>query len=125
MTTFTKNGIQVCMPDDDEKSRQNMMIAAEFMAAPPKSFSKDSVCVFSTRSGNTKEIVAAAKDYDPSRITRYVYDTATLFHKFYNACRVKCDDESLMQARLSLCLAARTVIANVLDMFKINAPESM
>ena len=37
------------------------VIAAEFMAAPPKSFSKDSVCVFSTRSGNTKEIVAAAK----------------------------------------------------------------
>lgn len=32
MTTFTKNGIEVCMPDDDEKSRQNMIIAAEFMA---------------------------------------------------------------------------------------------
>ena len=36
-------------------------IAAEFMAAPPKSFTKDSVCIFSSRSGNTKEIVAAAK----------------------------------------------------------------
>lgn len=32
MTTFTKNGIEVCMPEDDEKSRQNMIIAAEFMA---------------------------------------------------------------------------------------------
>ena len=37
------------------------VIAAEFMAALPKKFTKDSVCVFSTRSGNTKEIVAAAK----------------------------------------------------------------
>lgn len=37
------------------------VIAAEFMAAPPKKFTKDSVCVFSTRSGNTKEIVQAAK----------------------------------------------------------------
>lgn len=37
------------------------VIAAEFMAAPPKKFTKDSVCVFSTRSGNTKEIVATAK----------------------------------------------------------------
>lgn len=72
-----------------------------------------------------EEIVTAARDYDPSRITRYVYDIATLFHKFYNACRVKNDDESLMQARLSLCTAARTVIANVLTMFKITAPESM
>ncbi len=71
------------------------------------------------------EIVSAAKDYDPSKITRYVYDTAALFHKFYNACKVKSDDESLMQARLSLCLAARTVIANILTMFKITAPESM
>ncbi len=71
------------------------------------------------------EIIAAAKDYDPSRITRYLYDTATLFHKFYNACRVKNDNESLMQARLALCLATRTVIANVLHMFKIEAPESM
>lgn len=71
------------------------------------------------------EIVAAAKDYDPSRITRYVYDVATLFHKFYNACRVKNDDVSLMQARLTLCLSVRTVIANILTLFKISAPEKM
>ncbi len=72
-----------------------------------------------------EEIVSAAKDYDPSRITRYVYEVATLFHKFYNACRVKNEDLSLMQARLSLCLAARTVIANILSLFKITAPTSM
>ncbi|MCR5653025.1 MAG: arginine--tRNA ligase [Ruminococcus sp.] len=71
------------------------------------------------------EIISAAREYDPTRITRYVTKTATLFHKFYNACRVKCDDESLMQARLSLCLAVRTVIKNVLDMFNIECPESM
>lgn len=37
------------------------LIAAEFMVMGHKKFSKDSVCVFSTRSGNTKEIVEAAK----------------------------------------------------------------
>lgn len=73
----------------------------------------------------TDEIISSAKDYDPSRITRYVYDVATLFHKFYNACHVKNDDTSLMQARLALCIATKTVIANILDMFKIDAPESM
>ena len=71
------------------------------------------------------EIIFAAKDYDPSRITRYVYDVATLFHKFYNSCRVNIEDEALMQARISLCLAVRTVISNILGMFKISAPESM
>ncbi len=71
------------------------------------------------------EVVAAAKDYDPTKVTRYVTQTATLFHKFYNACRVKVDDEKLMYARLQLCMAVKTVIKNVLDMFNINCPDSM
>ena len=73
----------------------------------------------------SQEIVSAAKEYDPTKITRYVTQTATLFHKFYNACRVKVEDESLMQARLSLCLAVKTVIKNILDMFNIECPEHM
>ena len=71
------------------------------------------------------EIIAAARDYDPTKITRYVTNVATYFHKFYNACRVKCDDEKLMQARLTLCIATKTVIKNVLDMFSITCPERM
>ncbi len=73
----------------------------------------------------TGEIEAAALGYDSARITKYVYELATLFHKFYNACRVKIDDKELMQARIALCIATKTVIANVLTMFKIEAPESM
>ena len=71
------------------------------------------------------EIISAAKDYDPTKITRYVTRLATLFHKFYNACRVKGDDEGLTQARLALCACVRAVIRNVLTMFNITCPESM
>lgn len=71
------------------------------------------------------EVVEAAKTYDPARITRYSIDLATAFHKFYNACRVKCDDSDLMQARLALCIAVKTVLNNVLTMLKIDAPTSM
>ena len=71
------------------------------------------------------EIIAAAHNYDPARMTHYVIDAATLFHKFYIACRVKGEDESLMQARLALCQATRTVLENVLGLLKISAPESM
>jgi len=71
------------------------------------------------------EIVRAAEKLDPSCITKYVINLATLFHKFYNACRVKGAPEPLMQARLSLCTAAKTVIRNVLTMFKVSVPESM
>lgn len=73
----------------------------------------------------TEEIILSAKSYDPTKITRYVTQLATLFHKFYNACRVKGENEPLMQARLNLCLAVKSVIKNVLDMFKITVPESM
>lgn len=73
----------------------------------------------------TDEIQNAARNYDPAKITRYCIDLATLFHKFYNACRVAVDDESLMQARLNLCKCVQTVITNVLTMFRISAPESM
>ena len=73
----------------------------------------------------TGEVVSAAKDYDPARITRYVIDLANLFHKFYNACRVKGEEDSLCQARLTLCVAVKTVIHNVLTMYKMSAPESM
>lgn len=75
--------------------------------------------------GLTNEIVVAAKNYDPAKITRYVVDLATLFHKFYNACRVKCDDEKLMQARLYLCICVKDTIKNILEMLKITVPESM
>ncbi len=76
-------------------------------------------------SGLTDEIIASAKNYDPAKITRYAVELATFFHKFYNACRVGVEDESLMQARLSLCLCVRTVLRNVLTMFSISVPESM
>lgn len=71
------------------------------------------------------EIEAAAKEYDPARITRYVLDLATLFHKFYNANRVKGEAEPLMQARLDLCCRVRDVIRNVLSMLKITSPDTM
>ena len=76
-------------------------------------------------SNYTYEIISAAKELDPAKITKYVHQLATLFHKFYNACRVKGEEENLMQARLNLCIATATLIKNVLTMFKISVPEVM
>ncbi len=73
----------------------------------------------------TDEIIAAAKAYDPARITHYVEELATKFHKFYAVCRVKGADEGLMQARLTLCADTAITIKNVLTLMKINAPEKM
>lgn len=73
----------------------------------------------------TDEIITSAKTYDPARITHYVMELATKFHKFYAACRVKGIEEPLMQARLTLCADTATVIKNVLTLMKISAPEKM
>ena len=73
----------------------------------------------------TNEIIGAAQDYNPARITHYVIMLANLFHRFYTACRIRGEEEHLAKARLALCAAVRTVIRNVLLMFNIDAPESM
>lgn len=73
----------------------------------------------------TGEIESAAKALDPSRITRYAVELASLFHKFYNACRCDVEDENLRAARLFLCKCTKDVMANILSLLKVEAPESM
>jgi len=72
-----------------------------------------------------EEIVLSAKSLEPSRLTRYVMDVAAHFHSFYNACRVMCEDEDLMNARIILVDCTRIVIKNILELIKIDAPEKM
>ena len=81
--------------------------------------------LISFMSGLTDEIITAAKNYDPARITHYVIELATLFHKFYNAHRVVSEDEGLTRARLYLCTAVKNTIKNILVMLKVSVPESM
>ncbi len=70
-------------------------------------------------------IIGAARNYDPAKVTHYAVDLATLFHKFYSACRVGVEDESLMQARLFLCICVRDTMKSILSMLKVDSPERM
>ncbi len=71
------------------------------------------------------EVLFAAQNLEPSRITKYVIDTASAFHKFYNACRIKGEAENVVNARLALVIATKTVIKNALTLMNIEAPEKM
>lgn len=73
----------------------------------------------------TGETETAAKNLDPSKMTKYAIDLATLFHKFYNACRCDCDDADLRAARMFLCDCTEKVLKNVLGLLKVAAPETM
>lgn len=72
-----------------------------------------------------EEITLSAKTLEPSRLTRYVMEVASSFHSFYNACRVRGEEEKLMMARLILVDSTRIVIKNVLELISISAPEKM
>ncbi len=72
-----------------------------------------------------QEIIKAGEKLDPSKITKYVLDLSSDFHSFYNACRVKVEDEELMKARIILIQCTRQVIKNCLDILGVNAPEKM
>ncbi len=72
-----------------------------------------------------EEILRAARTLDPSRINRYVTELAARFHRFYNTCRIKGEQEDVLNARLLLADCVRSVIANCLGILGVHAPEQM
>lgn len=70
-------------------------------------------------------ISGAAKAREPHRIPIYLETLATSFHQFYHNHRVLSDDDDLTAARLLLCQATRTVLANGLGLLGVSAPDKM
>ncbi|MBO8142136.1 MAG: arginine--tRNA ligase [Firmicutes bacterium] len=71
------------------------------------------------------EVELAALRREPHRMTRYAHEVASAFHVFYTRCRVLGEEAGLTAARLALCAATRQVLANVLGILGIDAPEQM
>ncbi|MCI9155475.1 MAG: arginine--tRNA ligase [Lawsonibacter sp.] len=72
-----------------------------------------------------EELHLAARDYDPSRINRYLTALAGDFHRFYNACRLKGEEPAVLAARLKLADTVRSVLENGLNLLGVTAPEKM
>ncbi len=71
-------------------------------------------------------IAAAARDYDPSRVTKYATELATLFHRFYDACSVKnAETPELRESRTAVCRAVAQTLRNAMSILKITCPEKM
>lgn len=75
--------------------------------------------------GYGETLRVAARDLAPHLICVYLKELAADFHAFYNAQRVLVDDEVERNARLALCMAARQVLANGLEVLGVSAPERM
>jgi len=74
-----------------------------------------------------EQVVLAATDRAPHKITTWVRELAGAFHGFYHDCYVIGEGVSaeLTQARLWLVEAARIGLAIGLDLLGVSAPESM
>ena len=70
-----------------------------------------------------EELHLAARDYDPSRINRYLTALAESFHYFYNTCRLMGAEGELLAARLKLADTVRSVLANGLGLLGVSAPR--
>lgn len=70
-------------------------------------------------------INSAAKEYDASALTRYAFELAQAYHKFYDSCKIKDAESDVRLSRLALCGATRTALRNVLALLKVDAPEKM
>ena len=72
-----------------------------------------------------RTVVDAANDRAPHRVAEYARNVASDFHAFYTECVVLGEDDAESSARLSLCIAAKTVLASSLRLLGVSAPDSM
>ena len=70
-------------------------------------------------------LLLAANKRAPQRVTRYIEELASVFSGFYRDCQVLTEDRELTHARLALCVATRSVIADGLGILGVGAPERM
>lgn len=71
------------------------------------------------------EILMAALQREPHRLTRYALDLASLFHSFYTHCHILGEEPKLRDARLVLVQGVQLVLKKVLSTLGVDAPEQM
>lgn len=72
-----------------------------------------------------EELLIAALERAPQRITRYALDLASLFHSFYTHCHILGEAEPVRDARLVLVTQVKSVLQKVLGILGVDAPEQM
>ena len=67
----------------------------------------------------------AALNFEPHMLANYLRDLAGDFHTWYNGHKLIIDDAELRNARLTLSVSVRQVLANGLKLLGVSAPEQM
>ena len=108
------------------KNAENADVEAARTGAPLERLQHPAELALIRRIAELPSLVAnVVERLAPHRLTRYARDVASDFHQFYTECKILTSDRDERLARLSLCIAAQTVLARVLRMVGVSAPESM
>jgi arginyl-tRNA synthetase len=75
--------------------------------------------------GFSAAVEATADSYSPAKLCSYLFDLASTFTTFYEACRVLVDDEAVRTSRLALCDLTARVLALGLSLLGMEAPDQM
>ena len=87
--------------------------------------SSEETALLKTLARFPEELTLAGRDYDSSQVNRYLIALAGDFHRFYNANRIKGEEEAVAKARLKLADTVRSVLCNGLTLIGVTAPEKM
>jgi arginyl-tRNA synthetase len=72
-----------------------------------------------------EEVLYSAENYEPHRISNYLEELASNFHRFYTDCRIIGSEQKLAEARIALAKATQIVIKNGLSILGVTAPDRM
>ena len=73
-----------------------------------------------------EKVKAALDGYEPSVITRYIFDVATAFNHFYHGCQVlNNEDEAVTSTRIALTEASGNVLKSAFSLICMKAPKKI
>ncbi|MDY6023423.1 MAG: arginine--tRNA ligase [Candidatus Borkfalkiaceae bacterium] len=86
---------------------------------------EDEYAVISAIGRFNETVKAAGEKYEPSLITRYALDLASVFNKFYINCKIATEREEIKNFRLSIVKGVKITLTNALSLLGIDTVEQM
>lgn len=86
---------------------------------------EDEYAVISAIGRFNETVKAAGEKYEPSLITRYALDLASVFNKFYINCKMATECEEIKNFRLSIVKGVKITLTNALSLLGIDTVEQM
>jgi arginyl-tRNA synthetase len=99
--------------------------AAQGRASLARLTESHELALLSSLSRYPEVVELSAASRAPHTLVHYLRDLANDFHTYYNAHTFIVEDTAVRNARLTLVLGLRQVVANGLALLGVSAPESM